>query len=98
INRVAFPHRAHDLHGRSKRRSHVMGPTPHHYLVFETASGFCGIAWNSVCITRFQWPARSAEATERNLLRRLPGAELGTPPPDVVEAVAAVKQYFEGKK
>jgi methylated-DNA-[protein]-cysteine S-methyltransferase len=75
-----------------------MGPTPHHYLVFETASGFCGIAWNSVGITRFQLPARSAEATERNLLRRLPSAELGTPPPQVVEAVTAVKQYFEGKK
>jgi methylated-DNA-[protein]-cysteine S-methyltransferase len=72
--------------------------TMHHYLIFETASGFCGIAWNSVGITRFQLPARSAEATERHLLRRLPGAEPGTPPPEAVAAVAAVKRYFEGEK
>jgi hypothetical protein len=25
-----------------------MGRTAHHYLIFETAGGFCGIAWNSV--------------------------------------------------
>ena len=45
--------------------------------VFETAGGFWGIAWNGVGIRRFQLPARTAEATERNLLRRLPGAQPG---------------------
>lgn len=74
-----------------------MGQTVHHYLIFETAGGFCGIAWNAVGITRFQLPARSAEATERNVLRRLPGAEPGTPPPAVAEAVTAVKRYFQGE-
>jgi methylated-DNA-[protein]-cysteine S-methyltransferase len=75
-----------------------MGQTAHHYLIFETAGGFCGIAWNSIGITRFQLPTQSAEATERNLRRRLPGAESGTPTPEVVEAVTAVKRYFEGEK
>ena len=75
-----------------------MGQTTHHYLVFETASGFCGIAWNNVGITRFQLPTRSAEATQRNLLRRVPGAEPGAPTPEVAEAVAAVKRYFEGEE
>ncbi len=75
-----------------------MGRRPHHYLVFETASGFCGIAWNSVGIMRFRLPAASAGATERNLLRRLPGAEPGTPTPEVAEAIAAAKRYFEGEK
>jgi methylated-DNA-[protein]-cysteine S-methyltransferase len=73
-----------------------MGQTAHHYLIFETASGFCGIAWNNVGITRFQLPARSAEATERNLLRRLQGAAPGTPTQEVLEAIAAVKRYFVG--
>ena len=63
-----------------------------------TAGGFCGIAWNSVGITRFQLPTSSAEATERILLRRVPRAEPGAPPPQVVEAVAAVKRYFEGEE
>lgn len=75
-----------------------MNYTVHHYCVFPTASGFCAIAWNDLGITRFQLPARTAEATERNLLRRLPGAELGTPPAEVTEAVAAVKRYFEGEQ
>jgi methylated-DNA-[protein]-cysteine S-methyltransferase len=75
-----------------------MGQSVHHYLVFQTAGGFCGIAWNTIGITRFQLPTRSAEATEQNLLRRLPGAEPGTPTPQVAEAVAAAKRYFEGEE
>jgi methylated-DNA-[protein]-cysteine S-methyltransferase len=75
-----------------------MGEAPHHYLIFETAGGFCGIAWNNVGITRFQLPTKSAVAAERTLLRRVPGAERGAPTPEVVEAVAAVKRYFEGEE
>ena len=73
-----------------------MGRTAHTYLIFETAGGFCGIAWNSAGISRFGLPARSAEATERHLLRRLQGAEAGAPPQDVLYAIAAVKRYFAG--
>jgi hypothetical protein len=62
------------------------------------ASGFCGIAWNNVGITRFQLPTKSAIAAERTLLRRVPDAERGAPTPEVVEAVAAVKRYFEGEE
>lgn len=68
-----------------------------HYLIFETAHGFCGVAWNDIGITRFQLPARSRDAAQRALLRRAPAAEPGTPPPQVAEAVAAVKCYFEGE-
>jgi methylated-DNA-[protein]-cysteine S-methyltransferase len=75
-----------------------MGETAHRYFIFETAGGFCGIAWNSVGITRFQLPTKSAEATERMLLRRLPGAEPGAPTPEVADAVAAVKRYFAGNE
>jgi methylated-DNA-[protein]-cysteine S-methyltransferase len=73
-----------------------MSSTAHHYLVFETAGGFCGIAWSKAGIARFQLPTKSAEATERLVLRRLPGAEPGEPPPEVAEAVAAVQRYFAG--
>jgi methylated-DNA-[protein]-cysteine S-methyltransferase len=70
----------------------------HRYLIFETAHGFCGIAWNDVGITRFQLPTRSHGAAARALLRRMPSAESGTPTPQVVEAVDAVKRYFEGEE
>ena len=76
----------------------MLGQTAHHYLIFDTEGGFCGIAWNNVGITRFQLPTKSADAAERALLRRLPCAERGAPTPEVVEAVAAVKRYFEGEE
>jgi methylated-DNA-[protein]-cysteine S-methyltransferase len=75
-----------------------MGQAAHHYLIFETRGGFCGIAWNNVGITRFQLPAKSAEGAQRMLLRRALGAKPGAPTPEVAEAVAAVKCYFEGKE
>lgn len=74
-----------------------MGQSAQHYLVFETAGGYCGIAWSEAGITRFQLPTHSAEATERNLLRRVPGAVPGRPPVEIDEAVATVKRYFAGE-
>ena len=68
------------------------------YTIFETAGGYCGIAWNRAGISRFQLPTRSAEATERNLRRRLPDAEPLSPPPEVSDVIAAVKRYFNGEE
>jgi methylated-DNA-[protein]-cysteine S-methyltransferase len=70
----------------------------HRYLIFETAAGFCGIAWSDVGITRFQLPTKSADATERLLLRRLPSAEPGAAGSEVLAAVAAAKRYFAGEQ
>lgn len=75
-----------------------MSQSAHHYLIFETARGYCGIAWSGAGVSRFQLPDRSAEATERRLLRRLSGAKPGTPPPQVADTVAAVRRYFAGEK
>lgn len=66
------------------------------YHVFETASGFCGIAWSDNGITRFQLPTDDAAATERLLLRRMPNAKAAEPPPDIVEVIETVRRYFEG--
>src|SRR5690348_4254918 len=82
---------------RSTCKSHMMGQVMQ-YHVFETNAGFCGIAWNGMGITRFQLPTRSAAATERLLRRRAPDAEPSVPPSDVVEAIAAVRRYFEGEE
>ncbi|MCV9962384.1 methylated-DNA--[protein]-cysteine S-methyltransferase [Pararhizobium sp. BT-229] len=68
------------------------------YHIFDTAGGYCGIAWNSVGICRFQLPTRSAEATERNLLRRVPDAEQAHPTPELSETIAAVRRYFNGEQ
>ena len=83
-----------DRNARAKRwvRQHTI------ILFFETRGGFCGIAWNNAGITRFQLPGKSAEGAQRMLLRRVPGAKPGAPTPEVAEAVAAVKRYFEAKE
>jgi methylated-DNA-[protein]-cysteine S-methyltransferase len=75
-----------------------MDPTAHCYVIFKTAGGFCGVAWSSRGVTRFQLPTKSAEAAERHLLRRLPGAEPGAPTPEIAEAIAAAQRYFDGEK
>lgn len=67
-----------------------------HYRVFDIAGGFCAIAWNDAGITRFQLPAATSEATERNLRRRLVEAAPGTPPPHVAAVIEAVRRYFAG--
>jgi methylated-DNA-[protein]-cysteine S-methyltransferase len=76
----------------------AMNQTTQHYLVFETAAGFCGIAWSDAGITRFMLPSSTADATEHNLRRRLTDARPGTPPPHVMAAVDAAKRYFDGEK
>ncbi|MGD0190932.1 MAG: methylated-DNA--[protein]-cysteine S-methyltransferase [Rhizomicrobium sp.] len=68
-----------------------------HYLVFETARGFCAIAWSERGVTRFCLPEQSAGLAERHLRRRTPDATAGTPPPAVSEAVAAATRYFAGE-
>jgi methylated-DNA-[protein]-cysteine S-methyltransferase len=79
-------------------RHEIHGMTEMHYHVFETAAGFCAIAWNAAGVTRFQLPTRSAEATERNLRRRVPDAVAGTPPSRVAAVIAAAQRYFAGEQ
>jgi methylated-DNA-[protein]-cysteine S-methyltransferase len=67
------------------------------YHVFETAGGFCGIAWSDAGITRFQLPVRSAEVAGRLLRRRLPDAEPAAPEAEAAAAIAAVRRYFAGE-
>ncbi len=75
-----------------------MAERAHRYHVFETAHGFCAIAWNHIGVTRFQLPSRTADATDRNLLRRLPEAEAALPPPPIIDIINAVQRYFRGEK
>lgn len=68
-----------------------------HYFVFETAAGFCGIAWKGDAITCFRLPTASADAAERLILRRIPDARPGEPPQQIKEAIALAERYFEGE-
>lgn len=68
------------------------------HFVFETALGFCGIAWNAAGIAQFQLPTSSEAETRRLLLRRAPETVPGTPPPEIARAIAAARRYFEGEE
>ncbi len=75
-----------------------MTGTAQHYAVFETAVGFCAIAWSDTGVTCFRLPSQTAEAAERLLLRSMPQVLRATPPAPITEVVTAVRRYFEGEK
>jgi methylated-DNA-[protein]-cysteine S-methyltransferase len=75
-----------------------MSQATQHYAIFETAGGFCGIGWSDAGIARFQLPTRTAEAAERMMLRRAPGAVPASPPLEVAEAMEAARRYFAGEE
>jgi len=69
----------------------------HTYAIFDTAGGFCGIAWSEAGISRFQLPTPTFTGTERLLLRRVPDARPAPSTPEVAETIAMVKRYFAGE-
>lgn len=75
-----------------------MTQAPQRYHVFDTAMGFCAIAWSDAGVVRFQLPVKSAEAADRSMRRRGFDAEPDTPPGDVAAVVAAAKRYFGGEE
>jgi methylated-DNA-[protein]-cysteine S-methyltransferase len=74
-----------------------MDDTGRRYTIFDTAAGFCGVAWSTRGVTRLQLPTPSADAAERLLRRREPDAAPESPPPPVAAAVALVRRYFAGE-
>jgi methylated-DNA-[protein]-cysteine S-methyltransferase len=68
------------------------------YSIFETAAGFCAIAWSEKGVVRFQLPLKSPHSAERLLKRRAPEATPGEPTAEISEAIDAVKRYFAGEE
>jgi methylated-DNA-[protein]-cysteine S-methyltransferase len=78
--------------------SDAMSEAARRYCVFDTAMGFCAIAWSDRGVVRFQLPVKSAEAAARLIRRRAPDAEPGAPPDEVAPVVATAKGYFAGEE
>ena len=76
----------------------MSGTSGHRYHVFETAMGFCGIAWGDLGVTRFQLPAKSVNEGLRLIRRRAPEAAAAAPSSDIAVVVEAAKRYFEGER
>jgi methylated-DNA-[protein]-cysteine S-methyltransferase len=89
--------RPHDL-WRNDRKEQDMSRSSRHYKIFETAAGWCGIAWNDAGIVRFTLPTSSEESADRLLLRKLPEATRSVPTGDIGETIEAAKRYFAGEQ
>jgi methylated-DNA-[protein]-cysteine S-methyltransferase len=78
--------------------SYAMSEAAQYYHIFETAMGFCAIAWSGSGVARFQLPTKTADAAERLMRRRAFGAERGAPPEDIAAVIEAAKRYFAGEE
>ena len=68
------------------------------FAVFDTAAGFCGIAWGEAGIGRFLLPEQSEAAAWRSAARRLPQAVPAALAPEAAAAVAMAQAYFSGAR
>jgi methylated-DNA-[protein]-cysteine S-methyltransferase len=71
--------------------------TTHRYAIFETARGFCALAWSDTGISGFRLPADTAEETRRAMLGRLPSGLEVAPSPEVGQVIERVRTYFLGE-
>lgn len=70
--------------------------TTHRYAIFETARGFCALAWSDIGISGFRLSAETAEETRRAMLRRFPSSLEVEPSPEVGQVIERVRTYFLG--
>lgn len=70
------------------------------YCLFDTALGYCGIAWlekeHSTAICYFQLPEASPESTEAKLVKFC-GGQKASPPPEITEVIQRVCRHFAGE-
>ena len=65
------------------------------FTLFDTAIGWCGIAWSARGVTRFALPDASPDITRARLSRA--SAEL-EPPPAIAAAIAIVVRHIAGER
>ena len=69
------------------------------HALFETAIGFCGMAWGPRGITAVQLPEATAAATVARMLRHTgPSPEVARPPQPVRDAMAGVQALLAGQR
>jgi methylated-DNA-[protein]-cysteine S-methyltransferase len=67
------------------------------FALFETAIGWCGIAWSPRGIAGVQLPEGSAPATRARLLRRFPDGREALPPAHAQRAIDGIGALLRGE-
>ena len=68
------------------------------HLLFPTAFGTCGLAWNETGLTGFQLPEVTEALTEQHLAAKARTKPAEEPPPDWVQRVVArVQEHLGGR-
>jgi methylated-DNA-[protein]-cysteine S-methyltransferase len=67
------------------------------FALFETALGWCGVAWNSVGIVAVQLPEATEAKTRARLVRRCREAREMPPPPSVQAAIDGIVALLRGQ-
>jgi methylated-DNA-[protein]-cysteine S-methyltransferase len=68
------------------------------FVLFETAIGWCGVAWSDRGIVGMQLPEGSAQATRSRLLRRFPSASEVAPPAHVQGTIEDIVALLGGSQ
>ena len=67
------------------------------FALFDTAIGWCGIAWGERGIVGVQLPESHEQATRTRMQRRHPGLRETAPPPAVQQAIDDMVRLFQGE-
>ncbi len=74
------------------------------YCVFETALGWCGIAWRErgdsaapLAVTCLQLPEANAKMTESRMARRFGARKASAPPPRIAEVIEKIRKHLQGE-
>lgn len=71
--------------------------SPHGRAVFDTAIGWCGVAWSPEGVIAVQLPEMSELATRTRLAQRTPELDDAAPPPTVQRAIDAMTGLLRGE-
>lgn len=67
------------------------------FVLFGTAIGTCGVAWNAHGLTGVQLPQSEGGDPRTRMARRHPQAAQADPPPAVAEAIAGIQALLKGE-
>jgi methylated-DNA-[protein]-cysteine S-methyltransferase len=71
--------------------------TDHHFAIFDTAIGRCGIAWGEHGINAVQLPMSSEDKTRARIRQRHGDIAEGQPPADVQRAIDGIVELLAGR-